>query len=128
MNLVVRAEDIMTPRNLLEYRRNDVDAAAVASDMGFDAIPISRLDGKVLKFWSQADQQRVRICQKHHTVLPPVTKCTKTNGLKMYQGQFWANFRRGDSEKVSEPEADGRPFLAGVDGAPHRPPKYEPSC
>jgi len=40
----------------------------------------------------------------------------KTNGLKMYQGQFWANFRRGDSEKVSEPEADGRPFLAGVDG------------
>jgi hypothetical protein len=61
-------------------------------------------------------------------LLPPVTKCTKTNGLKMYQGQFWANFRRGDSEKVSEPEADGRPFLAGVDGAPHRPPKYEPSC
>jgi hypothetical protein len=56
------------------------------------------------------------------------TKCTKANGLKMYQGQFWANFRRGDSEKVSEPEADGRPFLAGVDGAPHRPPKYEPSC
>src|SRR5258707_9915499 len=34
-------------------------------------------------------------------LLPPVTKCTKTNGLKMYQGQFWANFRRGDSEKVS---------------------------
>lgn len=61
-------------------------------------------------------------------VLPSVTKCTKTNGLKMYQDQFWANFRRGDSEKVSEPEADGRPFLAGVDGAPHRPPKYEPSC
>jgi len=67
MNLVVRAEDIMTPRNLLEHRRNDVDAAAVASDMGFDAIPISRLNGRVLEFWSQADQQRVRICQKHHT-------------------------------------------------------------
>src|SRR2546426_5762063 len=33
-------------------------------------------------------------------ILPPVTKCTKTTGLKMYQGQFWANFRRGDSENV----------------------------
>ena len=28
-------------------------------------------------------------------LLPPVTKRAKTTGLKMYQGQFWANFRRG---------------------------------
>jgi hypothetical protein len=67
MNLVVRAEDIMTPRNLLEHRRSDADAAAVASDMGFDAIPISRPDGRVLEFWSQTDQRRVRIRRAHHT-------------------------------------------------------------
>ena len=65
MNLVVRAEDIMTPRNLLEHRRSDVDAGAVASDMGFDAIPISRPDGRVLEFWSQIDQRRVRIRREH---------------------------------------------------------------
>ena len=46
-------------------------------------------------------------------VLSPVAKCTKTNALKMYQGQFWENFRRGDAEKSSAPEADVRPLLAG---------------
>ena len=61
-------------------------------------------------------------------VLPPVAKCTKTNGLKMYQGQFWANFRRGDAEKGSAPEAGVRPLLAGWGSAPHRPPEYKASC
>ena len=61
-------------------------------------------------------------------LLPPVTKRAKTTGLKMYQGQLWAHFRRGDSEKVSEPEADVRPFVAGVDWAPHRPPESGESC
>src|SRR5262245_13775982 len=46
-------------------------------------------------------------------LLPPVAKCTKTTGLKMYQGQFWANFRRGEAEKGSAPEADVRTCRAG---------------
>src|SRR5690242_10766340 len=61
-------------------------------------------------------------------VLPPVAKCTKTNGLKMYQGQFWANFRRGDAEEGSAPAADVRPLLAGWGSASHRPPEYKASC
>ena len=61
-------------------------------------------------------------------LLSTVTKCTKTSGLKMYQGQFSAHFRRGDSENVSEPATDSRPFVAGGDGAPHRPPEREASC
>src|SRR4030095_7175743 len=61
-------------------------------------------------------------------VLPSVAKCTKTNVLKMYQGQFWANFRRGDAEKGSAPAVDVRPLLAGWGSAPHRPPEYKASC
>src|SRR6266436_85007 len=67
MNLVVHAEDIMTPRNLLEHRGSDAHATAVASEMGFDAIPISRSDGRVLEFWSQTDRRRVRIRRAHRT-------------------------------------------------------------
>ena len=62
------------------------------------------------------------------SLLPPVAECTKTTGLKMYQGQFWANFRRGDAEKGSAPAVDVRPLLAGRGSAPHRPPEYKASC
>jgi hypothetical protein len=55
-------------------------------------------------------------------------KCTKTNSLKMYQDQFWANFRRGDAEKGSAPAADVRPLLAGWGSVLHRPPEYKASC
>jgi hypothetical protein len=65
MNVTVRAEDIMTPRYLLEHRARDVDAERVADRMGFDAIPISRADGKVLEFWSRPDKRRIRIQRKH---------------------------------------------------------------
>src|SRR4030095_13229904 len=61
-------------------------------------------------------------------LLPSVAKCTKTNVLKMYQGQFWANFRRGDAEKGSAPAVDVRPLLAGWGCGPHRPPEYKASC
>lgn len=67
MNLIVRAEDIMTPRKLLQLRRHDADAEKVAVAMGFDAIPISRSDGKILEFWSRADRRRVRIRRAHRT-------------------------------------------------------------
>src|SRR5262249_18554211 len=81
----------------------------------------------------QRDQERgeaeiVLIDGANAEVLPPVAKCTKTTGLKMYQGQFWANCRRGDAEKGSAPEADVRPLLAGGGSAPHRPPEYKASC
>ena len=67
MNLIVRAEDIMTPRNLLDLRRSDLEAEKVATAMGFDAIPISRSDGKILEFWSRTDRRRIRILRAHRT-------------------------------------------------------------
>jgi hypothetical protein len=65
MNVTVRAEDIMTPRYLLEHRSRDAEAEKVANRLGFDAIPISRADGRVLEFWSRPDKRRIRIQQKH---------------------------------------------------------------
>lgn len=67
MNFTVRAEDIMTPRKLLDQRSRDTDAEKVAAAMGFDAIPISRTDGKILEFWSRTDGQRIRIRRAHRT-------------------------------------------------------------
>ena len=69
MKLDVRAEDIMTPRKLLDQRSRDADAEKVADAMGFDAIPISRSDGKILEFWSRTDRRRIRIRRAH----PPHT-------------------------------------------------------
>src|SRR5207249_1397253 len=65
MNITVRAEDIMTPRKLLQHRSRDADAAKLAVTMRFDAIPISRPDGKILEFWSLADQRRIRVRRVH---------------------------------------------------------------
>ena len=67
MKLDVRAEDIMTPRKLLDQRSRDADAEKVADAMGFDAIPISRSDGKILEFWSRTDRRRIRIRRAHRT-------------------------------------------------------------
>lgn len=67
MNLTVRAEDIMTPRKLLRQRSRDADAEKVAAAMGFDDIPISRTDGKILEFWSRTDRRRIRIRSAHRT-------------------------------------------------------------
>jgi len=41
----------MTPRTILQFRERDVDAASLAESSGFDVVPISRPDGKVLEFW-----------------------------------------------------------------------------
>lgn len=57
----------MTPRNLLQHRGRDADAEKVATAMGFDAIPISRSDGKILEFWSRTDRRRIRIRRVHRT-------------------------------------------------------------
>jgi hypothetical protein len=65
MNITVRAEDIMTPRNLLEHREDEADAERVAEEFGFDAIPISRSDGRVTEFWSRPDGRKVRIRRIH---------------------------------------------------------------
>ena len=35
--------------------------------MGFDAIPISRSDGKILEFWSRIEKRRIRIQRTHRT-------------------------------------------------------------
>jgi hypothetical protein len=67
MKFTVRAEDIMTPRNLLDLRGRDGDAERVANAMGFDAIPISRSDGRILEFWSRTDRRRIRIRSAHRT-------------------------------------------------------------
>src|SRR2546422_3350544 len=67
MNVTVRAEDVMTPRNLLQHRGRDVDAEKLAAAMRFDAIPISRSDGRILEFWSRTDRQRIRIRRIHRT-------------------------------------------------------------
>ena len=65
MNITVRAEDIMTPRNLLEHRQHEADAEKVANERGFDAVPISRSDGRVTEFWSRPDRRKVRIRRVH---------------------------------------------------------------
>jgi hypothetical protein len=65
MNVAVRAEDLMTPRNALQFRTCETDAEVLANLSGFDAVPISRHDGKVLDFWSRLERQRVRIRSRH---------------------------------------------------------------
>src|SRR5437868_4240552 len=57
-----------------------------------------------------------------YELLPPVKKPAKTTGLKMGQGKFWADLRRGDSQCFSEPEEDCRSVVSGRGGATHRPP------
>ena len=57
----------MTPRKLLYLGRRDADAEKVAAAKGFDAIPISRPDGKILEFWSRTDKRRIRIRRAHRT-------------------------------------------------------------
>ena len=75
MNLTVRAEDIMTPRNLLLHVRRDADAEKFAAAMGFDAIPISRPDGKILEFWSRTEKWRIRIRRAHRTAHDMSIEC-----------------------------------------------------
>jgi hypothetical protein len=65
MNATVRAEDVMTPRTVLQFRQRDADAASLAAANGFDVVPISRPDGKVPEFWSRLERRRVRIRRKH---------------------------------------------------------------
>jgi hypothetical protein len=65
MNVTVRTEDIMTPRNLLQLRSRDDYAEKLATTTGFDAIPISRSDGKILEFWSRTEKRRIRIRRAH---------------------------------------------------------------
>lgn len=67
MNVTIRAEDIMTARNLLHYRASDFAAGNLANEMGFDAVPISRSDGRLLEFWSRPDRCRVRIARVYRT-------------------------------------------------------------
>ena len=67
MNLIVRAEDIMTLRKLLYHGSLATGAEKVAATMGFDAIPISRPDGKILEFWSRTDERMIRIRHAHRT-------------------------------------------------------------
>lgn len=67
MNITVRVEDIMTPRNLLWHGRDDADAEKVSIDKGFDAVPLSRSDGRILDFWSHIDKRKIRIRQIHRT-------------------------------------------------------------
>jgi len=55
----------MTPRNVLQFRVDDAGAEELANDAGFDAVPISRLDGRVLDFWDRAERRRVRIRRVH---------------------------------------------------------------
>jgi hypothetical protein len=67
MNVMVRAEDIMTPRRLLTHAPGDIDAAAAADQGGFDAVPLLRRDGLVREFWSRADRKRILIARRHRT-------------------------------------------------------------
>lgn len=65
MHVTVRAEDIMTPRNLLQLRSTDEAAAMLSRRAGYDAVPISRSDGKVREFWNAIEHRRVRIEKRH---------------------------------------------------------------
>ena len=65
MNVIVHAEDIMTPRRLLKHAVDDDTAQAAARNGGFDAIPILYKDGSVHEFWSRADRKRMRITRHH---------------------------------------------------------------
>lgn len=65
MGAAVRAEDVMTPRTVLQFRERDVDAASLADSSGFDVVPISRPDGKILEFWSRLERRRIRIRRLH---------------------------------------------------------------
>jgi hypothetical protein len=68
MNITVRAEDIMTPRRLLQHAANEADAEAEADRGGFDAVPLLRRDGIVHEFWSREERKPLRIARQHRTV------------------------------------------------------------
>ena len=67
MNVMVRAEDIMTPRRLLKHALCDADAVAAADRECYDAVPILRRDGLIREFWSRTDARRMRITRQHRT-------------------------------------------------------------
>jgi hypothetical protein len=67
VSLAVRVEDVMTPRTMLRFGRNDAAASRIADDMRFDVVPLTREDGKVLEFWSRLEQKRLRIRRIHRT-------------------------------------------------------------
>jgi hypothetical protein len=55
----------MTPRNLLRFAKDDVAARRLAVSSGFDVVPLSRQDGRVLEFWSQVEGRRRRTGRIH---------------------------------------------------------------
>jgi hypothetical protein len=61
----IRIEDVMTPRNLLRFAPSDVQAEKLATMLGFDAVPISRADGRIREFWSAVEHRRLRIGSAH---------------------------------------------------------------
>jgi transposase len=63
----IRVEDVMTPRNLLKFALSDIQAEKLATTLGFDAVPISRVDGRIREFWSAVEQRRLRIGSAHRT-------------------------------------------------------------
>lgn len=95
MKLLVRAEDIMTPKKFLHHGRSDADAEKVAADKGFDAIPISRSDGKILEFWSRTDGRMIQIRRAHRT-----THDTSIESLLVPLGQHMIQFVCYGSEVI----------------------------
>jgi hypothetical protein len=63
----IRVEKVMTPRNLLRFASSDAKAEKLAKALGFDAVPISRADGKIREFWSRVENPRVRVGSAHRT-------------------------------------------------------------
>lgn len=63
----VYVEDVMTPRRLLQHAATDVQAAELAENGQFDAIPLTGSDGRVREFWSRQEQRRVRLAKRYLT-------------------------------------------------------------
>src|SRR5687768_14447911 len=64
MLITIRAEDIMTPRRLFQLAETDQTAEGLATAQGFDAVPISRRDGRIVEFWSAREGRRLKIVRR----------------------------------------------------------------
>ena len=108
MNLIIRAEDIMTPRRLLLNARTDDEAQQIAHENGFDAVPFMNSDGSVGEYWSKDAKRRLPITRRHRTSYDePVERLLRVLGAHVIQFVFYRSEMVGliDASDLNKPRA-----------------------